>query len=198
MITFSLALIFGIERQLSHKPIGFGTFIFVAIGSCALSISAILLNPANPLPLLSAVVTGIGFLGAGALIRTSDRIFGFTGAASIWIFAILGMVIGIGNYLMAGIMYLCIWIIISIDKYFEQMNLGLYQKRIYIKSRVRFSKAEIKKMIGARKYNTLSISMDPQNSEYSITLLAESSKKTLDSVPDILSAHDDILSFTIE
>ena|SRR5659263_171028 len=89
-LTFALSLIFGYERQRSHKPIGFGTFIFVSVGSCGLAITATILSE-NPLPLLGSVVTGIGFLGAGALIKTNEKTFGFTTAASVWLFAIFGI-----------------------------------------------------------------------------------------------------------
>src|SRR3990172_6125755 len=104
-ITFILSLVFGLERQTAHNPVGFGTFNFVAVGSCALGITAVLINSADPFGLLSAIVTGIGFLGAGALIKSNDRVFGFTTAASIWILAIFGLTIGIGDYLLGGVLY---------------------------------------------------------------------------------------------
>src|SRR3989338_11188985 len=104
-IVFVMSATFGIQRQRSHKPIGFGTFIFVALGSCGLSMIAMIIEPQSPIPLLSAIVTSIGFLGAGALIRTSDKIFGFTTAAGIWLFAIIGVLVGIQNYFFALIIY---------------------------------------------------------------------------------------------
>lgn len=159
-ITFILALIFGIERQFSNKPIGFGTYISVAIGSCGLAIAAIVLNRENPLPLLSGIVTGIGFLGAGALIKTSDRIFGFTSAASIWVFAIFGLCLGIGYYVIAFSIYILVWIIIFIDRIFENRGLGLYQKKISIILNKQYTKAEIKTMLNATKYKTLHIHFD--------------------------------------
>ena len=83
LAVFILSLIFGIERQRSHKPVGFGTFIFVAIGSCALAIAATIIDIDDRIIILGSIVTGIGFLGAGALIRNNDKIFGFTTAASL-------------------------------------------------------------------------------------------------------------------
>src|SRR6185503_20781311 len=99
--TFVLAFAFGLARQKLGKAIGFGTFIFVALGACGLSLVALEFadQQQNPLPLLSAIVTGIGFLGAGALFRTADRVVGFTSAATIWIFACFGMAIGLGEFL---------------------------------------------------------------------------------------------------
>src|SRR2546428_13706698 len=75
-------------------PVGFGTFIFVSTGAAALAILAIDLEADNPLTLLGGVITGIGFLGAGALIRANDRVFGFTTAALVWAMAALGVAAG--------------------------------------------------------------------------------------------------------
>ena len=82
-VAFVASFLFGFVRQRMGKPIGFGTFIFLAQGSCALALTAITLQSDNPLPLLSAIVTGIGFLGAGALFRSGERVVGFTSAATI-------------------------------------------------------------------------------------------------------------------
>src|SRR3990167_3502886 len=125
-IVFLAALLFGVQRQRSHKPIGFGTFTFVSTGSCVLAIISLLLAPTEPLPLLGAIITGIGFLGAGALIKTTDKIFGFTSAASIWVFAILGLIIGLGKYKEGFIVYSMIWITILVDGYLEHHAIGSY------------------------------------------------------------------------
>src|SRR3989338_4516536 len=104
-LTFILTMIFGLERQRAHKPVGFGTFTFIALGSCALAITAVDLVPENPVGLMAAVVTGIGFLGAGALIRSGDKIFGFTTSSSMWLFAIIGILLGVGEYLLGTLVY---------------------------------------------------------------------------------------------
>jgi len=170
----------------------------VASGSCGLSLIALHLNPENPLPLLSAIVTGIGFLGAGALIKTSDKIFGFTNAASIWIFAILGLTVGIGAWFTAGLLYLVIWIVIIIDNFFEKWSLGSYQKKLTIVLRCRYSKQEIKKILNVKKYKTLAISSDREKQLFSFTMLAEGSKRRLDSIPEILDGNEDVLSYSLE
>lgn len=71
---FLLSTIYDFLRQRLYKPIGFGTYIFVAIGACELSLGSRLVSSENPLPLLGAIVTGIGFLSAGALVKTSDKV----------------------------------------------------------------------------------------------------------------------------
>ncbi len=131
-LAFVAAFTFGLVRQKLGKPIGFGTFIFLALGSCALALTAISSNPENPLPLLGSIVTGIGFLGAGALFRTGERVVGFTSAATIWIFAVLGLSIGVGEYLVSGLVYASIWSVVVIDRVLEKRWIGAHQHKLRI------------------------------------------------------------------
>lgn len=134
-LTFLIAFAFGYARQRGHKPIGFGTFIFVATGACALAITAVNLAASNPLPLLGAVVTGIGFLGAGALIKSGDQIQGFTSAASIWTYAILGVAIGVGEYTVGLTLCVLTWFVLLFDAHLERMGFGAYRRRLTVRVR---------------------------------------------------------------
>lgn len=135
LVAFVLAFIVGFVRQKSGKPIGFGTFIFVALGSCALALTAIASGTENPLPLLGAIVTGIGFLGAGALFRTPDRIVGFTSAATIWVFAVFGLTIGVGEYLIGALVYAAIWLVLLFDRWMEKRWIGAHQRKLVVRVR---------------------------------------------------------------
>lgn len=170
-ITFVLALIFGLERQKSHKPIGFGTFTFVSLGSCALSLAAVILTPTNPLPLLAAIITGIGFLGAGALMKTSDKIFGFTSASSIWIFSILGLLIGVGEYFMSILIYITIWIVIYVDKHLEKKVIGAYQKKLIITTHNFLENHQIISLINTTDYKIVGYEQKKDHNEHVYTLL---------------------------
>src|SRR3989440_5288868 len=108
LFVFGLAFSVGLERQLHRKPVGLGTFIFVSMGAATLAILAITLEEDNPLPLLGGVITGIGFLGAGALIRSNDRVFGFTTAALVWAMAALGVAAGAGPSLLVFLNYIAV------------------------------------------------------------------------------------------
>lgn len=198
MVTLVLSMIFGLERQKSHKPIGFGTFIFVAMGSCTLGITAMTLNAENPLPLLGAIVTGIGFLGAGALIKTTDKIFGFTTAASIWAFAILGLVIGVGEYFIGGMLYSSVWIVILVDRYFETKGIGSYQKKIIITANKSINNEELASALGTKKHKMVSMDINKKDNRISMTLFVEGSKKEINELPQRLFKKDWVGSFKIE
>jgi putative Mg2+ transporter-C (MgtC) family protein len=136
LLTFLLSLSFGLERQLNRKHVAFGVFTMVATGSCLLTIVALriaeLAFESSPLPLLSGIITGVGFLGAGAIIHYQEKAFGFTTAAAIWAFAAIGMAVGAG-FLQEGILfYLLILVVISFDHMLERRGLGNYSRTITV------------------------------------------------------------------
>jgi len=202
-ITFLGSLLFGLERQRSHKPIGFGTFTFVALGSCGLALTSILLssdpqNPQNPLTLLSGVVTGVGFLGAGALIKTTDHVFGFTTAASIWLFAIFGLIIGVGQYEIGFTLYLLVWVVVFIDKRLEQKGIGSYQKKLQIVANKKLNGEDIFDVVGTKRYKIVSMDVDRKSNKFSITILVEGSKANINRIPGILTKTEWVESYKME
>ena len=107
-ITLAAALggIVGIEREISGHPAGLRTNILVAVGSClftVLSIKAFPLtgNAQDTARVAAQVVTGVGFLGAGAVIQTKRAVHGLTTAATIWMVAAVGMAAATDLYLLA-------------------------------------------------------------------------------------------------
>jgi putative Mg2+ transporter-C (MgtC) family protein len=97
---FLSAFIIGLERQLQGKPVGIrtsalicmGTYVFVAITGHVFNTSG------DPSRVVGQVITGIGFLGAGVMLSKDGTIVGVTSAASIWILAAIGVVVGLGHY----------------------------------------------------------------------------------------------------
>src|SRR2546426_584977 len=132
LFVFGLAFSVGLERQLHRKPVGLGTFIFVSMGAATLAILAITLEEDNPLPLLGGVITGIGFLGAGALIRSNDRVFGFTTAALVWAMAALGVAAGAGLYLLVIVNYAVVWAVVLTDRFLEGKGFGSHAKLVHL------------------------------------------------------------------
>ena len=89
----------GAEREFRDKAAGFRTIIFICVGATLFTIfSAKLAVRGDPTRIAANVVTGIGFLGAGAILREGSRVVGLTTASTIWFVAALGMGIGGGHY----------------------------------------------------------------------------------------------------
>jgi putative Mg2+ transporter-C (MgtC) family protein len=132
LLAFGMSLVFGLERQLNRKHVAFGVFTLVTSGACILTMVAINVGGEAPLPLLSGIITGVGFLGAGAIIHYQEKAFGFTTAAAIWAFAALGMTVGAGFFEEATVFYLLIMVVISLDHMLEHSGLGNYSRVITV------------------------------------------------------------------
>src|SRR6187549_140424 len=93
----------GLEREFRHKPAGLRTNMLIALGAALFSILSIELGAGagSPDRVAAQVVTGIGFLGAGAILRSGENIHGLTTAATIWVNAAIGMAAGLGLYVIA-------------------------------------------------------------------------------------------------
>ncbi|HSK89198.1 MAG TPA: MgtC/SapB family protein [Anaerolineales bacterium] len=90
--------ILGAEREFRDKAAGFRTLILITVGSTLFTIFSLTMDPGFTQTRIAAnIVTGIGFLGAGAIIREHGRVGGLTTAATIWLSAALGMGIGAGE-----------------------------------------------------------------------------------------------------
>ncbi len=90
--------IIGAEREFRDKVAGFRTIILITVGSALFTVFSMTMDPGFTQTRVAAnIVTGIGFLGAGAIVREGGRIGGLTTAATIWLSAALGMGIGAGQ-----------------------------------------------------------------------------------------------------
>jgi putative Mg2+ transporter-C (MgtC) family protein len=97
--------VLGFERELRHKSAGLRTNILIAIGSTLFTLMSFEFSAgvpgADPTRLAAQIVTGIGFLGAGAIIRRDGGVQGLTTAATIWVNAAIGVAVGGGEYHLA-------------------------------------------------------------------------------------------------
>jgi putative Mg2+ transporter-C (MgtC) family protein len=98
-----LGAVVGWERELQRQPAGFRTHALVALGAALFTvISAYGFGPnADPTRIAAQIVTGVGFLGAGSILREGGDVRGLTTAASIWAVAAVGMAAGAGMYVLA-------------------------------------------------------------------------------------------------
>ena len=94
----------GLEREYHGHPAGIRTMALVGIGSCLFAGLGLekFGTPTDPTRIAAQIVTGVGFLGAGAILRTGIEVHGLTTAASIWVVAAIGMAVGFGFYAAAA------------------------------------------------------------------------------------------------
>lgn len=128
VLALVLSGLIGLERQLHKRTAGLRTHILVCLGSCLIMLTSLYIfdiykNVTNldPARIAAGVITGIGFLGAGTIIREKEGVRGLTTAASLWVVAGIGLATGCGFYSAAvfttGLVLLALFIL----RYVENM-----------------------------------------------------------------------------
>ena len=120
VLTVVLSGIIGFEREHSHRPAGFRTHILVAVGSALVMLTSNYvfktyegLTSFDPTRLGAQVISGIGFLGAGTILREVFSVKGLTTAASLWAVSCIGIAVGAGYYTGAIVTTLIIYITLN-------------------------------------------------------------------------------------
>ena len=118
-IGLSLVLggIIGFERERDSQPAGLRTHMILVVGACLammLSVNIATAAGTDPTRLAAQVVSGIGFLGAGAILRSGFNVKGLTTATTLWTMAIVGLALGVGYYAVASITTLVLMIVLSV------------------------------------------------------------------------------------
>jgi len=104
LLAAGLGAAIGIERELRHKSAGLRTNILIVLGAALFTVVSVEMGTrgAGSVDRIAAqVVSGIGFLGAGAILRDGGTVHGMTTAATIWVNAAVGIAVGAGDYAMA-------------------------------------------------------------------------------------------------
>lgn len=140
--------VIGLERSYHGRPAGFRTHTLVCLGSSLLMLvtvyerqwfSGALLETVriDPTRMAQGVMTGIGFLGAGVIVREGLSVRGLTTAASIWVTAAIGIVAGVGLYAVAFLGTFSVLVTLSLFRWIESILPHL----VYANHRLKFEKA---------------------------------------------------------
>ena len=101
VVALFLGISIGLEREYHHHPAGLRTMAAVSVGSALFSVIGIFAQHTDPTRIAAQVVTGVGFLGAGAILRSGASVHGLTTAAAIWVVAAIGMAAGFGLFILS-------------------------------------------------------------------------------------------------
>jgi putative Mg2+ transporter-C (MgtC) family protein len=119
-VSLALGAVIGLEREISDKAAGLRTNILICVGACLFTIVSSWNPGADPTRIAAQIVSGIGFLGAGAIMHDGDRVVGLTTAATIWIVAAIGMAVGQGMFTVGAITTL---IVLLVQLAFTQLDI---------------------------------------------------------------------------
>ena len=116
-----LSMVIGIDRERRDKSAGMRTHMLAGIGACLFTMAgAFVFENGDPTRVASGVVSGIGFLGAGVIFRSENRVRDLTTAASIWATAAIGVTVAVNAWLLAIGSTVMVWFILSLLHSFEK------------------------------------------------------------------------------
>ena len=146
LLAIALAFIPGMERELTGKFAGLRTHILVCVGACVFTILSLygfqfsiheqgVLVQDDPARIAAQVITGIGFIGAGTVMRHGSNVSGITTAATLWVCAAIGMSCGCGQYVTA--------IIASFTTLIVLISIRALEKNVLAKRKISYTIFEI-------------------------------------------------------
>ena len=125
IIAMIFGAVIGIQRERAGKPAGLRTHMLVSLGAAVFIIASgeFGMNPDSISRVIQGLVTGIGFLGAGAILKLYDKraVEGLTTAAGIWMTAALGVAVGLGRFGLALVATLLAWMTLSLVRQMEHI-----------------------------------------------------------------------------
>ena len=125
IVAMIFGAVIGIQRERAGKPAGLRTHMLVALGAAVFIIASgeFGMNADSISRVIQGLVTGIGFLGAGAILKLYDKraVEGLTTAAGIWMTAALGVAVGLGRFGLALVATLLAWMTLSLVRQMEHI-----------------------------------------------------------------------------
>ena len=134
LLALVLGGLIGWERELYDKPAGFRTNTLICVGSTLFTIFSLkigIIPGTDSVRIAAQIVSGIGFLGAGAIIRRGEAVLGLTTAATIWFVASIGMGIGAGYYVISSVGTALALAILFVFRKFENLVDRIHTTRTY-------------------------------------------------------------------
>lgn len=200
----------GLEREVHGQPAGLRTHMILAVGAALAAILSIsyaqfLSNPnmpSDPGRIVAQVVSGVGFLGAGAIMKLGVTVKGLTTASSLWTTAIVGIACGSEYYELAGFTTVVVLVILTVINYFEKFLLPSYKShtlKIVLNDRPGVVN-EVKGMLSLYKVKviTLNASMPNKKTLKLSMTIRKPNGLGMDKVINIVNSLDDTASLEIE
>lgn len=176
MIGLAVGFIIGFERKMRFKEAGIRTHTIVCVGSTLFTLLSIhAFDGSDPARIAAQIVPGIGFLGAGMIFYHKETIHGLTTAAGIWATAAIGMAVGSGWLIVAGVAT----IIILLIQYVLHMNVKAFHTKRFIKINVVFLDEngeeceKIKEYFNVKRFDKISAKNEGNGILYNIIVSVE-------------------------
>ncbi|MCD6354767.1 MAG: MgtC/SapB family protein [Prolixibacteraceae bacterium] len=210
VFSFIIGTLIGIEREAHSQPAGLRTHILISIGATLVMLISIYIpqtftrfQNGDPGRIAAQVVSGIGFLGAGVILKFGADVKGLTTAASIWVMAAIGLAIGAGMYSISIIGVVVVLLALVIMDIFERR---IFKERTLKKIELLVKKKdsdleELKKLLTGLDVRIVSSGIERNVNEATskITfLVAVSRKLNIQLISNALEQHPGMVAISVE
>lgn len=209
-VAAGLGSLIGLEREINGQPAGLRTHMILAVGAALAAILSISYSqfisspdlPSDPGRIVAQVVSGVGFLGAGAILRSGFTIKGLTTASSLWTTAIIGIASGSGYYTLAGITTATVFIILTIISKIEKVVLTNYKThtlKIVLEDRPGIIN-NVKTMLAEKKVKIISLNASmPDKETLKLSLVIRKPNNLgMDSIINLMNSLNEAKSMEID
>ncbi len=183
LLSTLLGGVIGLERESLNKSAGLRTYTLVSLGSCLIMITSIEMykifghgSGGDPARLAAQVVSGIGFLGAGAILHSGFNVRGLTTAASLWVVAGIGLAVGAGRYLTAVVTTVIVFFVLMymprLENYIHKTHKQLKQIVVCIDDKPG-QLGLVSSALGSMKIQINNVEMESTSNENQINIIFE-------------------------
>tara|TARA_B100000683_G_scaffold194275_1_gene187342 strand:- start:4889 stop:5548 length:660 start_codon:yes stop_codon:yes gene_type:complete len=210
LIAAALGSLIGLEREIHGQPAGLRTHMILAVGAAlaailSISYSQFLSNPdmpSDPGRIVAQVVSGVGFLGAGAIMKMGVTVKGLTTASSLWTTAIVGIACGSKYYDVAGFTTVLVLMILTVMNYLEGILLTSYKAHT-LKTTLSDRPGiinDLKEKLEAYKIKVVSLNASmPSRSTLKLEMVIRKPNEIgMDKVINIVSSMDEAQTMSLE
>ena len=210
LIAAGLGSLVGLERELHGQPAGLRTHMILAVGASLAAVMSITYSqflsspelPSDPGRIVAQVVSGVGFLGAGAILKFGVSVKGLTTASSLWTTAIIGIAAGSGYYELAAFTSVLVFVILTIINKIETLFLPAYRThtlKVTLRDRPGIVNC-IKEVLSDNKVKIVSLnaSMPDKSSLKLSMIIRKPSDLGMDKVINLVNKLDEVDSMEIE
>lgn len=211
LVAAALGAAVGIERERQDQPAGMRTHMILVIGATLAMVLSVNVGylyaregtPADPARLAAQVISGIGFLGAGAILRFGFNVKGLTTATSLWTMAIVGMTVGAGYYLIGVVTTALMLVVLTVFNVIENRYLRTSVSR-YIQIEADYHKGVVKtirKVVQQFSDNLVSFTIQKhvKNKRLRIQIVARISRdQALEDLIETISDIDGVRNLRVE
>jgi len=175
-LALMLGGILGMERQYHDKPAGYATNCLICLGAMLFTVLSEYMGGAggDPGRISAQIVTGVGFIGAGSILRDGNKISGLTTAAGVWLVAAIGMAVGYGQYVLAALAAASILVVqLGVRKTMRLLEFVKRYDTIYLVCEPNWEAVDkISKQIEKQNVSILKSEVTKQDNRFHVCLVA--------------------------